>query len=64
VEVKSDKDAEAEDVAAKREAARRWVNHVNADKAVPARWGYLFVTESDIKAAKDSWPVLRKMGTS
>ncbi len=50
------------DVKAKRDAARRWANHVNGDGSVNEHWEYLLVSESDVKTAKGSWPVLKKLG--
>lgn len=60
VEVKRDDDAERADVLAKREAAKRWANHVSA--ATGQAWLYLFALEADIKAAKGTWSVLKTMG--
>lgn len=63
VEVKSDKDLTSEDVQAKRTAARRWTQHVNADDKVNSNWRYLLLGETDIKEAKGSWPALKALGT-
>lgn len=63
VEVKMDKEVSSADVQGKREAAKRWANHVTADPEVGAEWRYLLVSESDIKTAKDSWGALAKLGT-
>jgi type III restriction enzyme len=63
VEVKMDKEVGAEDVQGKREAAKRWANHVNADATVDVTWRYLLVSESDIATAKGSWDALKKLGT-
>jgi len=38
VEVKMDKEMSSDDLKGKREAARRWANHVTADEAVNATW--------------------------
>ncbi len=62
VEVKMDKEVGSEDVQGKREAAKRWANHVTADPQVGVTWRYLLVSETDIKTAKGSWPALRKLG--
>jgi type III restriction enzyme len=53
----------SEDVQSKREAARRWVNHVNADHQVKDVWQYLLVSETDIKDARGSWEALKKFGS-
>jgi type III restriction enzyme len=63
VEVKMDKEVKSEDVQAKREAAQRWANYVNADPAVKANWRYLLVSETDISTARGSWSALRALGT-
>ena len=57
-----DKEMSSTDVAGKREAARRWANHVSADKKVGARWRYLLVSESDVRTAKGSWQSLKALG--
>ena len=62
VEVKSDKDSTTEEVLAKREAAKRWVNYVNASSLVDVTWGYLLVSESDLADAKGSWEALKALG--
>lgn len=62
VEVKMDKEMEAVDVRAKRDAARRWANHVSTDEAVGVRWRYLLASESDVETARGSWPALRTLG--
>jgi type III restriction enzyme len=62
VEVKMDKELGASDVQGKREAARRWANHVNADPLVKVRWQYLLVSETDINTVKGSWQALRTLG--
>jgi type III restriction enzyme len=62
VEVKMDKEMTSADVQAKREAAKRWANHVSADSTVGTRWRYLLVSESDINDAKDSWDALKRLG--
>ncbi len=59
IEGKRDTDADREDVAQKREAAARWANHVTT--ASGDTWRYLFALESDIKAAKGSWDVLKRL---
>ena len=44
-------------VLAKRDAAVAWVNTVNNSGIAPAKWGYLFSSESAIGSASD-WPSL------
>lgn len=62
VEVKMDKEVTSEDVKAKRDAARRWANHVNADANVAVPWHYLLVSESDVDTARGSWAAIKKLG--
>jgi type III restriction enzyme len=61
IEVKSDKDLKSDEVQAKRNAAQRWANHVSADKKIKAKWRYLLVSESDLKAANGDWKALRNL---
>ncbi len=56
-----DKEMETADVQGKRDAAKRWANHVSADAAVGAQWRYLLLSESDVKTAKSSWSVLKQL---
>jgi type III restriction enzyme len=63
VEVKMEKEMTSAEVQAKRDAARRWANYVSADEKVTATWRYLLAAESDVKAAKRSWPALVKLGS-
>ncbi|RBY87442.1 DEAD/DEAH box helicase [Blastococcus sp. TF02A-26] len=63
VEVKMDKEVTSADVQAKREAAKRWANHVSADASVNTRWRYLLISEADVSDAKGSWPALKGLGT-
>lgn len=62
IEVKADNQIGAEDVLGKREAAKRWVNKVNASGISSDMWAYLLVTESDIRAARGSWSALERLG--
>lgn len=62
IEVKMDKEMPTDAVQGKREAARRWANHVSADETVGTTWRYLLLSESDIKTAKGSWAALKAMG--
>lgn len=64
VEVKSDRDVATDEVRAKREAALRWVNHVNDSDAVTVPWSYILVSESDINDAQNSWPALKQLGSA
>lgn len=63
VEVKMDKEMTSPDVVGKREAALRWANWVNASPDVAKHWGYLLVSETDVKTAKGSWPALKRLGS-
>lgn len=62
IEAKMDKDMSSASVLAKREAARRWANHVSADETVGAVWRYLLLSESDIRTANGSWVSLKSLG--
>ena len=63
VEVKMDREMTSEAVLEKRKAAKRWANHVSADKKVKDKWGYLLVSETDVKSANGSWNALRGLGS-
>ncbi len=63
VEVKMDKEMASADVKGKREAARRWANHVSSDESVEVEWRYLLVSETDVATAKGSWPALKKLAS-
>ncbi|MGH3766887.1 MAG: DEAD/DEAH box helicase [Pseudonocardiaceae bacterium] len=63
VEIKADKDVSTYEVQAKRTAAQRWVNHINASGTVNAEWHYVLVTETDIADAAGSWAALKKLGS-
>ena len=60
VEAKMDREMLSEEVQGKREAARRWANHVSADDTVGATWRYLLVSETDVQTAKETWDVLKR----
>lgn len=62
IEVKSDKELPSEEVQAKREAAKRWANHVSADPQVDSAWRYLLISETHLATAKGSWSVLKGLG--
>ena len=62
IEVKMDKEMSSADVQGKREAARRWANHVSADDKVGTRWRYLLLSETDVRTAKGSWDALKRLG--
>jgi type III restriction enzyme len=64
IEVKMDKEMTSEDVQGKRHAALRWANYVNEHAQVGLRWGYLLVSETDIKTARGSWPALKRLGSA
>ncbi len=59
VEVKADNEMGDADVQSKKQAAKRWANHVTADTQVGVRWRYLLVSESQIAMAKGSWSSLK-----
>lgn len=61
VEVKADRDMATEAVQGKRKAAKRWVQHVNADDKTTDTWHYLLVSETDIKTAKGDWDALKRI---
>lgn len=63
VEVKANRDVTNDEVQAKRTAARRWVNHVNADERVAGTWHYVLVSEADVEDAAGSWAALKKLGS-
>lgn len=62
-EVKADKDLKATDVQAKRKAAQRWMNYVNASDDVTGTWKYLLASETDLSDAKGSWKALNALGS-
>ena len=47
---------------AKRKAAQRWANHVNADESVEPDWIYLSASEDDVDGAAD-WITLKALAT-
>lgn len=63
VEVKMEKEMSSDDVQGKRQAAKRWANHVNADNQVESLWKYMLVSESDVRMAKDSWDALKGLAS-
>jgi type III restriction enzyme len=58
IETKSDKDMPTEVVQAKREAAKRWANIANATAQFGRTWGYLLISETNLRTAKGSWAAL------
>lgn len=62
LEVKGDNTISSDVVQQKREAAKRWVNKVNASGVTSDTWSYLLITESDVLAAKGSWGSLERLG--
>ena len=62
VEVKADRDVDDAEVKAKRDAARRWANHVNADLGATQTWQYVLVSEQDVQDASMSWSALKLLG--
>lgn len=63
IEVKMQKEMTSADVLGKREAAKRWTNHVNSRAEVLDTWRYLLLGEDDVRAAKGSWPALKKLAS-
>jgi type III restriction enzyme len=59
VEGKADSEMTDTIVIAKRDAARAWVNAVNASPDVATTWGYLLSSEAAIAAAGGSWAALK-----
>lgn len=60
IEVKMDKEMDTADVRGKRDAARRWANHVSADENVGTDWRYVLVSETDVRSGKGSWSSLKQ----
>ena len=58
-----DKEMSSKDVQAKRQAAKRWANHVSADDRVRVPWRYVLVSEADVSTAKESWVALKRLGS-
>ena len=63
VEGKADSEMTDPIVIAKRDAAKQWVEAVNADTNVPTQWAYLLLSESVIKNAP-TWAALKAAGQS
>lgn len=61
VEGKADGEMTSTTVLAKRDAARAWVNTVNASPDVHTKWGYLLASEAVIKNAS-TWDALKNGG--
>lgn len=61
VEGKANRDLLDPAVNAKRDAAKRWIDAVNASTDVPTKWGYLLASESVIAHAHD-WNGLKAAG--
>jgi type III restriction enzyme len=57
-----DKEIASADVKGKKAAARRWASHLSSDEKADNQWRYLLLSETDVRAAKGSWPALKKMG--
>lgn len=63
VETKADKDMTADEVVAKRRAARRWTNVVNSSgEAGGVEWHYLLLGEKDVEDAQGHWGFLKGFG--
>lgn len=63
VEIKADDWTEAADTKGKAEAARRWANEVSADPKAGREWKYLFLTETQVKQARESWESMKALGS-
>lgn len=61
VEGKADSEMTSNVVVAKRDAAREWVNTVNASDSVHDKWAYLLTSESVISSASN-WAALKNGG--
>lgn len=61
VEGKADSEMTSNTVIAKRDAARAWVNTVNASDSVQDKWAYLLASESVIASAS-TWAALKNGG--
>lgn len=61
VEGKADSEMTDENVLAKRDAARAWVQTVNAEPSVSQRWGYILASESIISAS-GNWTAIKAGG--
>jgi type III restriction enzyme len=64
IEVKADRDMTTEAVVGKRNAAKRWVQYVNADSSVSETWHYLLASETDIKTAKGDWEAIKRLAAT
>lgn len=62
VEAKMDKEMASADIQGKRVAAQKWSNYVSAGGKVGTGWRYLLASETDVTAARGSWPALAKLG--
>jgi len=62
IEAKMDREMGSDEVRDKREAARRWANHVNADGSAGAKWAYLLLSETDVRTARGSWEAMKGLG--
>jgi type III restriction enzyme len=63
LEIKMDKEKTSGDVKEKRDAARRWANHVNKSSKVKVKWAYLLAFEEDVEHASGSWAALKKLAS-
>ncbi|GBE67776.1 hypothetical protein MFM001_42380 [Mycobacterium sp. MFM001] len=61
VEVKMNRELQAEDVAAKRSAAITWSNTVTNSGKVDGPWTYLLLSEDDIKDSHGNWEQMKAL---
>ncbi len=58
IEGKQDREMNSEEVVGKRQAAQRWINHVNSSDVLTDVWDYRLVGETDYADAQGSWSAL------
>lgn len=63
VETKMNREIDHHEVIAKRKAARKWANTVNAFPDVEVEWRYLLLREDDVYDAQGSWEQMKGFGS-